>query len=333
MTDALRVPSPASSTAHDDRYRAFLETVSNLRGSLHRYCTHLTGSPLDGEDVMQQALLDAWRRLDTLDSAPALRTWLFRIAHSRAIDFLRRNKLRPAVEAAAADEEAVDAVLPDGPGMAHALERLVLRLPPKERACVLLKDVFDYSLAEIAELTGSSANSVKAALFRARTRLATPAVADRAPAIDSDPRRTALLQLYVDRFNRQDWDGVRELTSADARLQVYDRFEGLLAQSPYFSRYQQWLPWTAALERIAGEEVVAFFRLVEGKWGLAGLVRVDVGDGKVVGIRDYRHCPWVAQTAAAWLAGRRGDAPPDLQPLRSVPVRVPATNFRIRVGA
>jgi RNA polymerase sigma-70 factor, ECF subfamily len=60
------------------RYRAFLETIANLRPSLHRYCSRMTGSVLDGEDVVQEALFQAYRMLDSFDDSRPLAPWLFR---------------------------------------------------------------------------------------------------------------------------------------------------------------------------------------------------------------------------------------------------------------
>ena len=73
------------------RYLAFLETVSTLRPSLHRYCARMTGSVMDGEDVAQEALIEAYRKLDKYDESRPMKPWLFRIAHNRCIDFLRRK--------------------------------------------------------------------------------------------------------------------------------------------------------------------------------------------------------------------------------------------------
>src|SRR2546422_9540591 len=128
------------------RYLAFLETITNLRPSLHRYCARMTGSVMDGEDVVQEALIEAYRKLDQFDDSRPLKSWLFRIAHNRCIDFLRRKGVRDQAEAAAAVPEAVSQTEPAVLGLGTAVERLVISLPPKERACVLLKDVFDYSL-------------------------------------------------------------------------------------------------------------------------------------------------------------------------------------------
>src|SRR5436309_972022 len=153
------------------RYVAFLETIANLRPSLHRYCSRMTGSVLDGEDVVQEALFQAYRTLESFDDSRPLSPWLFRIAHNRCIDLLRRRGVREEAETAVT---APDSVMPDdppGPALGKAVEHLVLALPPKERACVLLKDVFDYSLEEIAELVDSTVGGVKAALHRGRAKL------------------------------------------------------------------------------------------------------------------------------------------------------------------
>ncbi|MER9883753.1 RNA polymerase sigma factor [Mesorhizobium sp. M0118] len=132
----------------------------------------MTGSALDAEDVMQEALFEAYRKIETLDDASALRPWLFRIAHNRCIDFLRSRQVRQQAEANFAEDEIILLVEPAGQGADRAIERLVIHLPPKERACVLLKDVFDYSLEETADLVGSTVGGVKAALSRGRSKLA-----------------------------------------------------------------------------------------------------------------------------------------------------------------
>src|SRR6059058_4489836 len=94
------------------RYLAFLETISTLRPSLHRYCARMTGSVMDGEDVVQEALIEAYRKLDKFDEGRPIKPWSFRIAHNRCVDFLRRKGLRHEVEAAAAMPEAVSPAEP-----------------------------------------------------------------------------------------------------------------------------------------------------------------------------------------------------------------------------
>src|SRR5436305_11317403 len=94
-------------TRADARYVAFLETIANLRPSLHRYCSRMTGSVMDGEDVVQDALFQAYRKLDTFDDDRPLGPWLFRIAHNRCIDFLRRREVRQEAEASATEQDFV----------------------------------------------------------------------------------------------------------------------------------------------------------------------------------------------------------------------------------
>src|SRR5262249_53980846 len=148
--------------------------------------------------------------------------------------------------------------------------------PPKERACVLLKDVFDYSLEEIAELVDSTVGGVKAALNRGRAKLAA-APASSKPTRTVDPELTSVTQLYVERFNRQDWDGVRELISADARLTVADAFTGKLADAPYFRNYER-LPmvWKLAPGQVDNDPVVVILQRGADAWTAYSIVRLSV---------------------------------------------------------
>ena len=282
----------------DVPYLAFLEVVTHLRPSLHRYCARMTGSATDGEDVVQEALFDAYRSLDTFDDRRPMKPWLFRIAHRRCVDFLRRRGVREEAEGEAASPGAVEPVDPPGPALGRAVEHLVLLLPPKERACVLLKDVLDHSLEEIAELVDSTVGGVKAALHRGRAKLV--AARDAPP-----PRRGAtrpdlapLLARYVERFNRRDWDGLRELVAEDSRVRVADRFDGPLVDAPYFGRYARvTTPWRLVLADVDGEPAAVTEYLVDGVWAARGIVRVEARDGRIVAISDYEHCPWMLPAA------------------------------------
>jgi RNA polymerase sigma-70 factor (ECF subfamily) len=280
----------------DARYLAFLEAISTLRPALHRYCARMTGSVMDGEDVVQEALFEAYRKLDLFDQNRPLKPWLFRIAHNRCIDFLRRRGVRDEAEVAAAVPEATE---PADPvlGTGKAVEHLVLTLPPKERACVLLKDVFDYSLEEIAELVDSTVGGVKAALNRARSKLAQSSPETK-PARSVSPELKRLMQLYVERFNRRDWDGVRELVSADARLNVAERFAGKFTEAPYFFNYDRWpWPWKLALGEVDGESVVIILRRGADTWTPHSAIRFNVIGESFTRIVDYIHCPWVLPAA------------------------------------
>jgi RNA polymerase sigma-70 factor, ECF subfamily len=312
--DAVDVPDLG---VFEARYLAFLETISHLRPKLHRYCSRMTGSVLDGEDVVQEALFLAYRKLDTFDDRKPLAPWLFRIAHNRCVDVIRQREARQVAETEAAPSEVVPPEEAHGPALTKALEHLVLTLPPKERACVLLKDVFDYSLEEIAELVDSTVGGVKAALNRGRAKLAsqqaghdgTGATAAAEEVSDDGTRadKLSLLRLYVDRFNRRDWDGLRELITDDARIRVADRFAGRFVDSPYIGRYKvASMPYRLEVAEIDGELGVVILsaradRVREASpeyggdaWQPRSIVRLEVGDdGRIGRITDYVHCPWV----------------------------------------
>src|SRR4030095_6382059 len=137
MTDAAAPDAaPDDRGVFDARYLAFLGTISQIRPKLLRYCARMTGSVLDGEDVVQDALFDAYRKLDTFDDARPLGPWLFRIAHNRCIDLLRRRGVREGAEAEAATPDTVAPVEPPGPALGRVVEHLVPALTPMEALCV-----------------------------------------------------------------------------------------------------------------------------------------------------------------------------------------------------
>src|SRR5260370_40858955 len=115
---------PDGSGPFEARYLAFLETVTNLRSSLHRYCSRMTGSVMDGEDVVQDALFEAYRKVDQYDDNRPLAPWLFRIDHNRCIAFLRRRGGRVDAETTAMSPEFVMPAAPPGVGVRRALRLL-----------------------------------------------------------------------------------------------------------------------------------------------------------------------------------------------------------------
>ncbi|MBV9770799.1 MAG: RNA polymerase sigma factor [Bryobacterales bacterium] len=286
------------------RYLAFLETISSLRPRLHRYCARMTGSITEGEDVVQDALFRAYRSLETWDDSRALAPWIFRIAHNQCIDFLRSRGVRVEAEAAAAEPDFIEPSDPMGPAIGPAIEHLVLNLPPKERACVLLKDVFEYSLEEIAALVESTVGGVKAALNRGRSKL--ESLQDRpAASRGSTPENKQILQLYVERFNSRDWDGLRELISADARLLVVDRYSGSFAAGGYLGVYSRMqVTWRLTVGEVDGEPSIILLNKRNGEWEIEGIVRLDSGaDGRVKHISDYQHCPWILTAGSIVVQG------------------------------
>lgn len=282
----------------DARYRAFLATIAQLRPQLHRYCARMTGSVTDGEDVVQDTLFEAYRKLDQFDDSRPLRPWLFRIASNRCIDFHRRRGARQRAETEAAGEisETVAPAQAAGAMLDHAVEHLVISLPPKERACILLKDVFDHSLEEIAGMVDSTVGGVKAALSRSRSKLKSATVLIKAKA--ADPQARQLVRHYVERFNRHDWDGLRELISDDARVLVADHYSGRLADAPYFSTYERWLrPWKMAAGEVDGEPVVIIMQRDADAWVPHGVIRLEIINHRITQIFDYMPCAWLLPLA------------------------------------
>ena len=203
----------------------FLEAVAGIRPQLHRYCSRMSGSVLDGEDLVQEALVQAFYNLSKLDDPRRLEPWLFRIAHNKAIDLLRRRKTELGYlndVAAVAPTDVHDSSSPVDVGAAFA--KLVGRLPAKERACVLLKDALGYSLTDTAEIVDSTVGGVKAALHRGRAKLRDQAADVSQRAMPEAER--GLVQDYINLFNGRDWDGVLALVRADARLELVDVVEG-----------------------------------------------------------------------------------------------------------
>jgi len=109
---------------------------------------------------------------------------------------------------------------------------------------------------------------------------------------------TRVMKLYVDRFNRKDWDGVRKLISADARLTVADAFAGKLAEAPYFRNYERWpIPWKLATGEVDGEPVVIILQRGADTWTPHSVVHLKVVGQHICRIVDYVHCPWVISMA------------------------------------
>jgi RNA polymerase sigma-70 factor, ECF subfamily len=149
--------SPRRPSLNPDRRAELLALAGELRPDLHRYCARLMGSVIDGEDVVQDTLVRAFVALQDLQEAPPLRPWLFRIAHNRALDLLRSREVRMAEPIDAADDVA-DSAQPDPletltrkDAVKTAVSRFV-ELPTLQRSVVILKDVLDESLMEIAAL-------------------------------------------------------------------------------------------------------------------------------------------------------------------------------------
>ena len=294
MREGRHVPDGARRTE-------FIALAEQLRPELHRYCARLMGSVIDGEDVVQDALTRALVAVDEMRDVTTLRAWLFRVAHNRALDMLRSRALRAAEPMEAVDDLADDAA-PDPVEMMMRQEAIgtavsrFAELPLPQRSVLILKDVLDESLADIAALLDLSVDSVKAHLARGRARLsAINAVADEQPSVK--PASDAVAR-YVALFNRRDWDGLRALLADDVRLHqsTHPVRVGSADVGMFFSIYAKcdeiWLT-PAWLE---GREVIAVFEN-RGDPKPSYIMWLTWCDGKISFIRDYRYVRYVVADA------------------------------------
>jgi hypothetical protein len=98
---------------------------------------------------------------------------------------------------------------------------------------------------------------------------------------------------------RRDWDGVRELISADARLNVADGLFGLVADAPYLANWERWsMPWKLALAEVDCEPTVMILQRGPDTWTPYSVVRFELVNNLIDHIRDYAHCPWVIVPAS-----------------------------------
>ncbi len=231
-------PTPPPSFHAEVRasWQRFLDTFEPLRPELYRYCRSLTHSPWDAEDLVQDTLSRAFVTLGTLfGEAPEPRAWLFRVASNLWIDRARRHhneqRLAPALVASRELQAPAEAAA-DPQAQREAAATLLVSLSPQERVAVLLKDVFDFSSEELAEVLGTTPGAVKAALSRGRARLAETAAlrpAERAPA-------PGALHAFVRAFNDRDLPALAALlldTSSVEIVGLVTEYGQSAPQDPY----------------------------------------------------------------------------------------------------
>ena len=274
---------------------------------LHRYVARMIGSTVDAEDVVQETLLKAYTALDQLQPDSNIEQWLFRIAHNKAIDSLRKGRSEP-VELL---DEVASAHIPEQPLEARELTRMALgaliQLTPRQRSCVILKDVLDHSLAEISELLNATVPEIKAVLHRGRTRLRELA-AEMSPQLDNPATghsalsvaQLALVGNYADLFNKRDFEGLRAMLIDEVRLNLVGRIKlsGREAVSNnYFVNYAGRQDWRMAPGLVEGRPVVLVFEL-DGKSAAQSsqpsyFIDLRWVDARVASIRDYRYARYV----------------------------------------
>ena len=220
--------------------------LERYRSELTGYCYRMLGSGFEAEDAVQETFVRAWRGYDRFEGRAALRSWLHRIATNVCLSMLKgpQRRARPM------DLEAVSTVasaqlttlpeatwiepMPDGrvvsadgdpAEVAEARETIRLaflatlqKLPPKQRAVLILREVLHWHADEVAELLETSVASVNSALQRARATIAAAEPDETDAADPSDETQQELLARYVDTFERYDVESLVELLHEDATL-------------------------------------------------------------------------------------------------------------------
>jgi RNA polymerase sigma-70 factor, ECF subfamily len=291
----MKMASDASASADIDGL------LAAMRPKLHRYCARMVGSVIDGEDVLQDAMIKA---VEAFASAGPLQNpegWLFRIVHNTALDFLRRRNRQRALQSG----EEVDMIADPADTIASrefagASLRTFMRLPLAQRSSVILTDVLGCSLREVCEVMDYSLPAVKAALHRGRTQLRELADEpdDLPPPKLSEADRDRLGK-YVAHFNARDFDAIRAMIADDVRLELVNktRQNGKAEVSRYFGNYSKIADWHLVPGLVEGRPAILVFDPSAPGAGPKYFILLQWSADKVATIRDFRHAPYIIDGA------------------------------------
>lgn len=273
----------------------FEDRLNALRPRLHRYCARMTGSTVDGEDVLQDTIVKALSARAEGATVDNLEGWLFRIAHNTSLDLLRRGS-RNTVVPLTEDVEAPP--MPDADIVAVSFQTF-LRLPELQRCAVILKDVLGHSVEEIASIGECTPAAAKSALQRGRTalrQLAKVPADTRLPLMPDAARKKMII--FVDLFHTGDFDAIRAMLADDVKLDLVNRlkWEGRERIAPYFTRYAQETRWTFAFGAVEGRPAMLVFDggAMERP---AYFVLVDWRNDKISEICDFLFAPYALESA------------------------------------
>jgi RNA polymerase sigma-70 factor, ECF subfamily len=284
-----------------ESWNHFLTQVDGLRPALFRYCRALTGNVWDAEDLVQDTLEKGFAKLGSVThKVDDPRAYVLRIASNVWLSQLRRRKV--AAETVVERRESFTpaaATSPEEAARVRDAGAALLQLSPQERAALLLKETFDMSLEEIAQVLATSVGAIKAALHRGRTRLSeseTATVTRR-----SAPAR-AVLDRFVERYNARDREGLLELLLDNATIEmpgvdlelgreVFARKHGWFhhnLESPFDGK-----PTTALWEtaQFQGEPIILVLYPKDGEVLLGSVMRLETDGDRIAGIHVYAFCP------------------------------------------
>ena len=308
-------------------WHRYIDFLTPLRPQIYRYCRRLTGNVWDAEDLVQDTMERGFGVLGRVHrpiSNP--RAYLIRIATNLWVDRTRRRASEARALAVQRDEPQRDIDIkgkPDSDAVRGAGSRLMQMLAPQERAALVLKEVVDMSLEEIAEVLGTSVGAVKAALHRGRSRLGEDESTGAQPSRRPLPSAT-LVDRFVELLNASDLPGLLALMTDTATIEM----PGNLVEvgRKQFESKGSWL-WHAVYvhpdlpaqmrppkfvnERATFEgEPIALGFMVHGDSKLLMMVgRFDEQDGLIARIRAYNFSPEMIQEVGAELGFAAGVVP------------------------
>jgi RNA polymerase sigma-70 factor, ECF subfamily len=272
-----------------------------MRPKLHRYCARMVGSVIDGEDVLQDALIKAVESFAGAGPIQNPEGWLFKIAHNTALDFLRRRQRQEAMRSAEEVEmvaDRIDAV--DSRQIAATSLRTFMQLAVAQRSSVILADVLGCSLQEVCDIMDYSLPAAKAALHRGRAQLrALAAEPDDAPRPKLSDADQARLSAYVASFNARDFDAIRAMIADDVRLELVNktRMQGKTQVSRYFGNYSNVGDWHLRVGLVEDRPAILVFDPNEPDGPPKYFMLLGWTADKVATIRDFRHAPYVFEGA------------------------------------
>ncbi len=224
--------------------QAFSNLTEPFRHELQVHCYRMLGSLHDAEDMVQETMMRAWRRLETFEERAPLRAWLYRIATNACLDTIasRKRRLLPPARHAPADpgqpfqpptadpewlEPLPEGMLADTSANPEARyseqESITLAfltalqlLPPRQRAVLLMRDVLGWRTSEVAELLDLSASSVNSALYRARRKLDKDYQIETRLNEEPDDATQHLLTRYMNAWETADIGGLMALFREEA---------------------------------------------------------------------------------------------------------------------
>jgi RNA polymerase sigma-70 factor (ECF subfamily) len=231
----------------------FAQRVERHRRELHVHCYRMVGSFTQAEDLVQETMLKAWRRRDDVREGDNLRAWLYRIATNTCLDHIKAAGRRvpsltsfrdvPWLEPYP-DRLLAEAAPPGEEPHARAVARetielaflaVIQLLPPRQRAAIVLRDVLDWPVPDVAELLELSPAAVNSALQRGRATLRThypPAERDTWTAPSSSDAERDILRAYIEAYEAGDDEATLHLLADDIRVTMPPApylFEGIEA--------------------------------------------------------------------------------------------------------